>query len=239
MTNSHALHDQVAQMCIEFGGLREWDVSTTQTLAPVCSRQPDNDGLSELLAASEKERARYRAGVVRKLRSQDYQRFLLRFGALMFGDYWHEPPDAPGTALADFAVQNLDKRRRQAHKLGKILATADPGQLHRLRIACKKLRYSSEMFGSLFEATGVKPDVDALSELQDILGVLNDLAVAHRRSKDWKTGGAMTPWSSCAAGSRMTGQNSSRNWPKHGRALPNRRNSGSSGRWRVSGTLNQ
>ncbi|MGO8756115.1 MAG: CHAD domain-containing protein [Gallionellaceae bacterium] len=176
----HALHDQVAQMCIEFGGLREWDVFTTQTLAPVCSRQPDNDGLSELLAASEKERARYRAGVVRKLRSQDYQRFLLRFGASMFGDYWHEPPDAPGTALADFAVQNLDKRRRQAHKLGKILATADPGQLHRLRIACKKLRYSSEMFGSLFEATGVKPYVDALSELQDILGVLNDLAVAHR-----------------------------------------------------------
>jgi inorganic triphosphatase YgiF len=176
----HALHEQVAQMCIEFGGLREWDVFTTQTLAPMCSLQPDNTGLHVLLAASEKERARFRTGVVRKLRSQDYQRFLLRFGAWMFGGYWREPADASGTALADFAVQNLDKRRKQAHKLGKILATADPAQLHRLRIACKKLRYSSEMFGSLFEATAVKPYVAALSELQDILGVLNDLAVAHR-----------------------------------------------------------
>jgi inorganic triphosphatase YgiF len=176
----HALHDEVAQMCIEFGGLREWDVFTTQTLMPMCSRQPDHAGLSELLAASEKKRARYRAGVVRKLRSQDYQRFLLRFGAWMFGDYWHEPPERSGTALVDFAVHNLDKRRKQAHKLGKIIATADPGQLHQLRIACKKLRYSSEMFGSLFEATKVKPYTAALSGLQDILGVLNDLAVAHR-----------------------------------------------------------
>jgi triphosphatase len=175
-----ALHEQVAQMCIEFGGLREWDVFVTQTLTPMCSDQPDNVGLRQLLSASEKERARYRAGVVRRLQSQDYQRFLLRFGAWMFGGYWGEPPEGSGTALADFAVQNLEKRKRQAHKLGKILATADPRQLHRLRIACKKLRYSSEMFGSLFEATSVKPYVAALSELQDILGVLNDLAVAHR-----------------------------------------------------------
>lgn len=174
------LHDQVAQMCIEFGGLREWDVFTTQTLMPLCERQPDHVGLRELLAASEKQRARFHASVVRKLRSQGYQRFLLRFGAWMYGNYWREPRGKKTTALVDFAVHNLDKRRKQARKLGRTLATADPARLHRLRIACKKLRYSSEMFGSLFEETSVKPYTTALSGLQDILGVLNDLAVAQR-----------------------------------------------------------
>jgi CHAD domain-containing protein len=49
-----------------------------------------------------------------------------------------------------------------------------------LRIACKKLRYSTEMFGSLFNETRTRGYVAALAELQDILGILNDIAVAHR-----------------------------------------------------------
>jgi CHAD domain-containing protein len=94
----------------------------------------------------------------------------------MHGDQWGESE----TSLEQFAAQVLGKRSKQALKHGKELAGEDAAQLHLLRIACKKLRYSTEMFGSLFDETKARDYVAALSELQDILGTLNDIAVAHR-----------------------------------------------------------
>lgn len=173
-----ALHEEVAEMCAEFGRLREWDVFVTQTLAPVCARLPQHEGLRELLSASEERRVRCRAALVHRLQSSDYQRLLLRFGAWMYGAYRAAP--SAGGSLRDFAAGILQKRCRQVARRGKHLATADAGQLHLLRIACKKLRYSVEMFGSLFASGKARRYVAALSELQDIMGMLNDIAVARR-----------------------------------------------------------
>ena len=49
-----------------------------------------------------------------------------------------------------------------------------------MRIAAKKLRYAAEFFGALYPKKRVAPYVAALEELQDILGALNDAAVADR-----------------------------------------------------------
>lgn len=170
------LHEQVAEMCVEFGRLREWDVFVTQILLPIRSRLSEQDGL-RLLRASEELRGRHHAAVESQLQSQDYQRFLLRFGAWMHGEYWREPA-TDGLTLPHFAAQILDKRNLQVSKRGKNIATADPGQLHRLRIACKKLRYSAEVFTSLFDPVKAKHYLSAMSALQDTLGRLNDIAVA-------------------------------------------------------------
>ncbi|MBI5437229.1 MAG: CHAD domain-containing protein [Nitrosomonadales bacterium] len=172
------LHEQVAELCVELGRLREWDVFVTQILAPMRARLPEQDGL-RLFRTSEKLRGQYQAAVGSRLQSQDYQRFLLRFGAWMHGGYWHEPA-ADGLTLPLFAAQILDKRSRQVGKRGKHLATADTSQLHMLRTACKKLRYSAEMFTSLFDPVKAEHNLSALTTLQDILGTLNDIAVAHR-----------------------------------------------------------
>lgn len=174
----HALHEAVAGMCVEFGRLREWDVFVTYTLWPIMARFEGSAGVHELLEYSEKQRAYHRADVVSRLRATDYQRLLLRFGAWMYGGYWREA-DA-GQPLRDFATGVLRKRGAQVAKRGRHVASGDAAQLHLLRIACKKLRYSAEMFGSLFDAAQVKRYTAALSELQDIMGLLNDIAVAHR-----------------------------------------------------------
>ena len=173
-----ALQEQVAGLCVEFGRLREWDVFVTQILAPIRARLPEQDALC-LLHASEKLRGQHRAAVENKLQSQDYQRFLLRFGAWMHGNYWRVPA-ADDLAMPCFAVQILDKRSRQVGKRGKDIAIADPSQLHMLRISCKKLRYSAEIFASLFDPAQTKCYLSALTALQDTLGTLNDIAVAHR-----------------------------------------------------------
>jgi triphosphatase len=172
------LHEQVAELCVEFGRLREWDVFVTQILVPIRSRLPEQDEL-RLLRDSEKLRGQHHAAVESRLQSQDYQRFLLCFGAWMHGDYWREPA-AKDLSMPCFAAQILDKRSRQVSKRGKDTATATPNQLHMLRIACKKLRYSVEIFASLFDPVKAKRYLSALITLQDILGTLNDIAVAHR-----------------------------------------------------------
>jgi len=171
-----ALREQVAKLCVELGRSREWDVFVTQTLAPICTRLPEHAELRDVLSVSERARKKQHAGMENSLASQDFQRMLLRFGAWMHGD---QPGDT-ATTLEQFATQTLERRNRQALKHGKALVGEDVAQLHALRISCKKLRYSTEMFGGLYAGAKTKDYVAALSELQDILGTLNDIAVAHR-----------------------------------------------------------
>ena len=172
------LHEQVTELCVGLGRLREWDVFMTETLPPICTRLPEQDKL-RILRATEKQREQQHVAVVNKLQSRDYQRFLLRFGAWMHGDYWREPL-AENLTLSHFATQILDKRSRQVEKRGKHLANADAAHLHMLRIACKKLRYSAEIFASLFDPAMAKRYQSELSAIQDVLGTLNDITIALR-----------------------------------------------------------
>ncbi len=86
-----ALHEFVAVLCVELGILREWDVFVTQTLVPMHARLSDEAALKNVFKASEKLREQHHASVESRLQSQEYQRYLLRFGAWMHGNYWREP----------------------------------------------------------------------------------------------------------------------------------------------------
>jgi inorganic triphosphatase YgiF len=175
-TELEFLREQVAILCVELGRSREWDVFVTQTLAPICTRLPEHAGLREVLAASERARLHQQAGMEHSLASQDFQRLLLRFGSWMHGVQWADAE----TTLERFARQTLKKRHKQVFTHGEVLVGENATLLHALRIACKKLRYSVEMFGSLYPKAKTADYVAVLSELQDILGTLNDIAVAHR-----------------------------------------------------------
>lgn len=174
------LNEQMANLSVELGRSREWDVFVTQTLAAIRARLPEHAGLRHVLGASEELREQHHARVRGALQSQDYQRLLLRFGAWMHGGYWREPTADAGLSLPQFAAQILEKRSKQVSRRSKNLAGADAGQLHALRIACKKLRYSAELLASLYAGAKARRYLSALSPLQDILGLLNDIAVARR-----------------------------------------------------------
>ncbi len=171
-----ALKEQVAKLCVALGRLREWDVFITQTLAPICTRLPDHTGLRELLDASEQARQKLHADMEKSLASKEFQRMLLRFGAWMYG----VQSDSVKTTLEQFAVDILRKYSKLVAKHSSALGGEDAEQLHALRIACKKLRYSAEMFGSMFSESRTREYVAVLAQLQDILGILNDIAVARR-----------------------------------------------------------
>ncbi len=214
----------MAKLCVELGRSRDWDVFVTQTLAPICTRLPEHAGLREVLSVSERARKKQHAGMESSLASQDFQRMLLRFGAWMHGEQWGESE----TTLEQFAVQVLEKRSKQVSKHGKALVGEDAAQLHLLRIACKKLRYSTEMFGALFAEAKTKDYVAALSELQDILGILNDIAVAHRLLNELDNAARHDTSRSYAAGWNMTMRSASPSSARHGNALQLKKNFGTS-----------
>lgn len=66
---------------------------------------------------------------------------------------------------------------------GRHLDDLDPEERHRVRIAAKKLRYGAEFFAPLFpgKKAGKRHGAfgKALSDLQDHLGALNDIATGH------------------------------------------------------------
>jgi triphosphatase len=169
------LHRQVSELCIALGRSRDWDVFVTQTLAPICARLPEHEGLSTLLNTCEHLRSKQHAGMESSLASQDFQRLLLRFGAWMHED----STDGPSVSLKKFVHKILEKRSQQVLAAGEALSE-NPAQFHILRIACKKLRYSLEMFSSLLPPDKYKAYLSKLTVLQDILGTMNDIAVAHR-----------------------------------------------------------
>ena len=189
-TGLSLLHEQVAALCRELGRLRDWDVFVIQTLAGVSAHLSEEAGLQEIARISEKLREQHQGHVLDILRSQDYQRFLLHFGAWLNGGYSRTPVENNLT-LPLFAAQILQRRSKQVAKCGKRLEKLlsdkerkwvkdGAHELHRLRIACKKLRYSAEMFSSLYPDTKVRNYLSALALLQDILGLLNDAVMARR-----------------------------------------------------------
>jgi inorganic triphosphatase YgiF len=101
-----------------------------------------------------------------------------------FAEWLERVPPLPDRPLRAFAADTLERRRRKL-VTGKPLDRLSDEALHDLRIKGKKLRYAAEFFAALFpgkEAAKARRDFGkALARLQDGLGSVHDLAVAHEQ----------------------------------------------------------
>ncbi|MBO0754809.1 MAG: CHAD domain-containing protein, partial [Bradyrhizobiaceae bacterium] len=96
-----------------------------------------------------------------------------------------------------FAAEEISRRHKKILKLGRHLDRLSPVRRHKLRIAGKKLRYSTEFFADLFpgksEAKRLHNMIDSLKVLQDALGALNDIegrkALARKANRSIGNGG--------------------------------------------------
>ena len=80
----------------------------------------------------------------------------------------------------DFAARLLARRQKKLFRRGEALPDAPPDARHAARIAAKKLRYATEFFAGLFPGKRTRTYRKALARLQDVLGIMNDAAVAAR-----------------------------------------------------------
>lgn len=174
-----ALSRDVAALCVALGRIREWDVFITETLQPMSARMAGHAGLQALLAASERQRAACYAELRSAEQARELQRLMLRLALWMNSGYW-QPQETAAPPLRDFAARHLGKLARRFAQAGQQVGGLDDVKLHALRIVAKKLRYSAEFFAVLYDRQKTKPFLAALSEVQDVLGQINDVAVAHR-----------------------------------------------------------
>jgi triphosphatase len=86
--------------------------------------------------------------------------------------------DGSPAPLARFAGQALDRLHRKALKRARGIDWRDAERRHSLRIAVRRLRYGGEFFAECFPAS--RAYLRQLARLQDLLGDLNDIAVARR-----------------------------------------------------------
>jgi CHAD domain-containing protein len=89
-----------------------------------------------------------------------------------------QPADWANLPARELANRIILKRYKRVARSGQILCTVTPdAEVHRLRIQCKKLRYSMEFFASLYPKQKLRALLRQLKELQDHLGRFNDLSV--------------------------------------------------------------
>ena len=153
-----------------FGAARDWDVFlVTLTRA----------GAGEALARSA---VRQHASVTMKARSlarsAAFQKTHDRVRRWLDHGPWRSSAPADERVL-DYTRGALDRAYRRLHKHAHGIDWRNPQRRHRVRIALKRLRYGCDFFAGCFPARSVGPFLRQLGALQNTLGDLNDIAVAH------------------------------------------------------------
>lgn len=155
------------------GELRNLDVFVEQTLPAMAADLPGNAALALCAAKAAKQRQAAGRRVRCLLRRREFLAFLLRFAADVHA--LDGAGDEP--VLGDFARRRLKRFARTARALARGAADS-PAARHRLRIACKRLRYAVEFMSPALPEKLPRGYLAALVDLQELLGQLNDLATA-------------------------------------------------------------
>jgi CHAD domain-containing protein len=98
------------------------------------------------------------------------------------GDWRQSPWSQAGLRdqpVLDFADQALERLRRKLKTDGKDLTSLPAEAQHRVRIRAKNFRYGMELFASLYPEGSERRRrlIDAVKQVQDRLGLVNDRAV--------------------------------------------------------------
>jgi triphosphatase len=180
---SRALRDEQRWLAGELGPARDLDVFLADLLEPLVRLRPDDGAMKRLrdeaVAARGVAYARARAA----LTSRRSARLVLVFGRFCAARGWREQPLSPQSArlfapAREEGARLLARRHGRALHGGCDLEGKSAAELHALRIRLKKLRYTSEFLESLFPGKRARRFTRRVARLQDVLGHLNDGAVA-------------------------------------------------------------
>lgn len=173
--------EEVRWLLAHLGPARDADVFLAEILDPVLAANPDHPGLASLHASWRARRDEEFAQAVEAVAGRRFTALMLALGAWVeAGDWCHA---ADGTVLSQrvgaFARKVLAKRDSKLMRAGGTrLDRLPPQELHAVRILGKQMRYTGEFFASLYPKGHPKTFLGPLADLQDLLGELNDIAVA-------------------------------------------------------------
>jgi len=162
------------------GEARNLDVFEGAVIRPTREALPDVAALRVLTAAARRRRQAAYAAAREAIGAPRYTALLLGLMRWFDGRGWRDGEAAGGLEqpIGDIAPPLLDKLRRAAKRRGKSFARQSAEERHKLRIALKKLRYTSELLSGLYDARAVETFTARLKRLQDDLGDANDVRAA-------------------------------------------------------------
>jgi inorganic triphosphatase YgiF len=166
------------------GAARDWDVFIAESLQRLSARLPGDPAVAAMLHAAGVLREESYVALRATLEDARYTELLLRLGLALSDGSWAAVPEGGVTVLeqpiADFAKRTLNRRYRKLRSIGGKRADLPEHELHRLRIAGKKLRYIAEFFRGIFPKKSTAKFIRALEDVQDQLGSLNDALVSRQ-----------------------------------------------------------
>lgn len=171
------LKDALRSLARKLGETRDLDVLQTEIIAPVLAALPDEPRLAMLSSVITLQRCQARNAAVDLLRSAQYGKSLIFVLHTLFCRLPVAETDASVT-LAGFAAARLKRLHKTLLRRACAAKMHDPLTLHALRIAVKRLRYALEFFAPLLPRAKTRATLNHLTDLQDTLGQINDLAQA-------------------------------------------------------------
>lgn len=163
------------------GEARDYDVQCAQLKARA---DAGDKYAAAALPRFAKKRAKAQRPIARGHRRLDAKQFPDRIAELLARLHAPGKSEQP-VRLAEFAASSI---QRASEKFFAAEATAAEGYeaLHRFRIRAKALRYTLEIFASLYQESIRKEIYPAVEEVQELLGEIVDHHVAIVRFDEWR-----------------------------------------------------
>jgi triphosphatase len=181
----------VRDLDVQLAGLADMDEETATWRADV-SADDGHDPLADLSELLQSERESARTALLGGLDSMRWERLAKGLAAMA-----QQGPARRSVAtrtpavigLPELVVARHDKVAKAAKKARRTGVVAD---FHRLRIHCKRLRYSLEFASEVYEGQTARY-VRQLTAVQDELGLMQDAEVASLRLAEMATGDTALP----------------------------------------------
>lgn len=178
------LDNKIARLTHALGDARDLDVQIEFVTAFLAAQGPSSRaGLIELL-----RRLKLRSRHARKGAHRHIERFICKGDAARLGARLDKPAARMRPSTAAFASRAVRRSLRDADRHDACLAhPRRVRQIHKMRIACKHLRYTLEVLAPLY-GSGLAPYVDAARKAQTLLGDVHDCDVWEQLLRDFLRG---------------------------------------------------
>ena len=170
-----ALNGRLKNLSQRYANLRQWD-------AFIATVSEDKGGAQartrQLLAEAAKKRRRALVP-----RGEKLAKDIATVDRVVGGANWLQVPASGDAAVWNeridrYAADLLDKQWRKLRKDSRKLDLSDSPAFHKFRIDAKKHRYTIEVLASLYRKKDVKPYLQRVVALQDLLGDMRDAMAA-------------------------------------------------------------
>lgn len=183
LSNLDALRSEVKWLAQDLSAARDWDVFQLGTLPTIAKACPSVAGFDALGRAAAKCQSDAYRNAHDALDDRRCGIFLIGLGGWIETRGWRNDVAAEDLGqlaepAVNFAQRILSEQYAKVLKRGRRFKSLTAEELHRLRLATKRLRYLSEFLLPLFaDRKSARRFSRRLANLQEELGAFNDMAV--------------------------------------------------------------